>query len=282
MLHQAFIYFSSVAVWRRLLLMLWAVVMGMGGASAAEPAWQKVAYRVPVAESPLTHLAQKHEKLFTFFVENALHGKGKKDFETVTKRVKNKIMWRNGSGTNIYHDAFVRSYPFVSKVDLQGMPDSILLIAYLESQWHGKKGKKSADYGYWQFTPEVLKEIQSLDYVPDGLKTTNINKLRADATLSTQAAQVHLHRYHFYFANVAKFSESDAWLLTFTAFNWGAGNVKRMIADMESEGIEANFANFYHRLYAAHKANPSDISLRAATEYVPSLWNIAQLIGADK
>jgi hypothetical protein len=257
-------------------------VTGMGVAHANEPAWHKVVYQVPVAESPLTHLAHKHHELFAFFVKNALHGKGKKDFEAVSQRVKNKIMWRNGSGTNIYHEAFVRSYPFAATVDLQGMPDSILLIAYLESQWHGKKGKKSADYGYWQLTPEVLKEIQSLDYVPAILKTTHINKLRADASLSTQAAQVHLHRYHFYFANVAKFSESDAWLLTFTAFNWGAGNVKRMIADMESEGVEANFANFYHRLYAAHQANPGDVSLRAATEYVPSLWNIAQLIGADK
>jgi hypothetical protein len=158
------------------------------------------------------------------------------------------------------------------------MPDSILLIPYLESQWHGKRGIKSKDYGYWQLTPEVLKEIQTLDYVPAALKSMNINKLRSDAALSTQAAQAHLHRYHFYFANVAGFSESDAWLLTFTAFNWGAGNVKRMIADMQSEGVEANFANFYHRLYAAQQATPDDISLRAAVEYVPNLWNIAQLL----
>jgi hypothetical protein len=211
-------------------------------------------------------------------VGNALHGKGKKDFEAVTKRVKNKIQWQDGKGENAYDAAFVRSLPFVKAVDLQGMPDSILLIPYLESQWHPKRGDKAGDYGYWQLTPEVLKEIQTLDYVPTALKTMNINKLRSDATLSTQAAQAHLHRYHFYFANVAGFTESDAWLLTFTAFNWGSGNVKRMIADMQSEGVEANFANFYHRLYAAHQAKPDDISLRAAVEYVPSLWNIAQLL----
>lgn len=245
---------------------------------AKEPAWRKVVYQTPPAKPSLESLAQKQYNLFAFFVSNALHGKGKKDFDKVSKQVKNKIQWKDGNGTNAYNEAFVRSMPFVKSVDLQGMPDSILLIPYLESQWHGTRGIKSKDYGYWQLTPEVLKEIQTLDYVPDAIKTTGINKLRSDATLSTQAAQAHLHRYHFYFANVAGFSESDAWLLTFTAFNWGAGNVKRMISEMQSEGVEANFANFYHRLYAAHQATPDDISLRAAVEYVPSLWNIAQLL----
>ena len=261
---------------------LWALLLTVMTFSpcvhAGEPAWHKVVYQTPAAKPSLEHLANKHYDLFAFFVGNSLHGEGKKDFQAMTKRVKNKIMWKDNSGHNAYHEAFVRSYDFASTVDLQGMPDSILLIAYLESQWHGKKGKKSADYGYWQLTPEVLREIQTLEYVPAVIKTTGINTLRSDAKLSTQAAQAHLHRYHFYFANVAKFSESDAWLLTFTSFNWGAGNVKRMIAAMEAEGVEVNFANFYQRLYAAHQANPKDVSLRAAVEYVPSLWNIAQLL----
>ncbi len=246
-------------------------------AVAETPAWHKVAYQVP-AKASITQLAHKHYDLFAFFLSNALHGEGKTTFLQVTEQVRNKIQWRDKQGDNAYLDAFIRSYPFVKKVDLQGMPDSILLIAYLESQWHGKKGKKSADYGYWQLTPEVLKEIQTLDYVSDAIKTTGINKLRSNASLSTQAAQAHLHRYHFYFADVAGFAESDAWLLTFTAYNWGSGNVKRLIADMESRGIEPNFANFYHALYAQHLKQPGDRSLKAAVEYVPSLWNIAQLL----
>lgn len=245
---------------------------------AAEPAWHKVAYRIKVDEPSLPTLAARHHALFTFFLDNALHGKGKQDFERVAKQVKHNIRWRDGNGNNAYEQAFRRSLPFVKTLDLQGMPDSIMLIPYLESQWHSKKGEPAGDYGYWQLTPDVLREIQTLDYMPAAIKTTGINKLRSDASLSTQAAQAHLHRYHFYFANVASFPESDAWLLTFTAFNWGAGNVKRLLADLQSEGIEANFANFYQRLYTTHKANPGDISLRAAVEYVPNLWNIAQLI----
>ncbi len=244
---------------------------------ANEPAWLKVAYKVPQTPS-IKNLAHKQYALFQFFLENALSGTGRDDFLLVANKVSNDITWRNGKGGNIYNDAFQRSYPFVRAYDLQGMPDTIMLLAYMESQWHGKKGKKSADYGYWQLVPEVIREIQTLDYVPATLKNTSIDTIRSDATMSTQAAQIHLHRYHFYFNNVARFPEADAWLLTFTAFNWGAGNVKRMIADMESRGLEATYANFFHTLYKAHKTNPTDKSLKAAVEYVPKLWNIAQLI----
>ncbi|MBU0656894.1 MAG: transglycosylase SLT domain-containing protein [Gammaproteobacteria bacterium] len=265
----------------RLPLLLALALAGLPTISHAnEPAWLKVAYKVP-AEPSLRNLAHKQHDLFQFFLDNALHGNGKNDFLHIAKKVRNDITWRNGKGSNVYDDAFQRSYPFVKSHDLQGMPDSIMLIPYMESQWHGKKGKKSADYGYWQLVPEVIREIQTLDYIPDGLKTSDIDTIRTDATLSTQAAQVHLHRYHFYFANVAKFPEADAWLLTFTAFNWGAGNVKRMLADMQSKGLETSYSAFYHNLYAAHQDNPGDKSLKAAVEYVPKLWNIAQLIHAS-
>ena len=249
-------------------------------AHAEQPAWHKVAYQ-PTNGKSLSALAHKQHALFAFFLDNALRGKGRKDFLTVSKQVKNNITWRNGQGNNIYSDAFRRSWPFVRSLDLKGMPDSILLLAYLESQWHGHKGRTAGDYGYWQLVPEVIQEIQQLDYVPAKIRATDIDSVRADARLSTEVAQVHLHRYHFYFANVAGFSESDAWLLTFTAFNWGAGNVKRLIAELQAEGIEANYANFYQRLYATHRKNPGDRSLRAAVEYVPNLWNIAQLLKSE-
>jgi hypothetical protein len=266
--------------YRRILTLLFTCTVLAGVAQAAnEPEWHKVAYKTQ-AKPSLKNLANKQYELFRFFLDNSLQGAGKKDFLHVAKQVKNNITWRDEHGKNAYNEAFRRSYSFVQSTDLKGMPDTILLIPYIESQWHGKKGEKSGDYGYWQLIPEVIKEIQTLDYVPASVRETDINTLRENATLSTEAAQVHLHRYHFYFANVAKFSESDAWLLTFTSFNWGAGNVKRMIADLQADGIKANFSNFYHRLYATHKIRPGDKSLEAAVEYVPSLWNIAQLINS--
>ncbi len=258
------------------LTMLLGILTGLP-AHAAEPMWQTVAYR-PAGPVSLQTLARKQYALFHFFLQHSLSGSGKQDFETVSQQVRNNIRWNNKQGRNAYNEAFQRSFPFIKQVDLQGMPDSVLLIPYMESQWHGKKGNKAADYGYWQLVPEVIREIQSLDYVPPEIRKANIDNVRASAFLSTRAAQVHLHRYYFYFAKVAGFSESDSWLFTFTAFNWGAGNIKRTLAEMQQKGIPASYSNFYHYLYRMHQTRPGDKSLRAAVEYVPSLWNIAQLI----
>ena len=96
--------------------------------------------------------------------------------------------------------------------------------------------------------------------------------------MSTIAAQIHLRRYHYYFSRVAKFADNDAWLFTITAFNWGSGNVKRLLAEMEGRGIALNFSNFYLYLHRLHQSRPGDHSLKAATEYLPKLWNISQLL----
>lgn len=259
------------------------IVLGMLPAipvQATEPAWQTIAYKTSATPSSQDN-ASKQYALFHFFLQNSLSGKGKQDFETVSRQVKNNIQWRDKQGRNAYNEAFLRSLPFIKKIDLQGMPDSILLIPYMESQWNSKKGRKSADYGYWQLVPEVIREIQTLNHVSPDIRKANIDTLRTSVFLSTRTAQVHLRRYYFYFAKVAGFSESDAWLFTFTAFNWGSGNIKRTLAEMEQKGITSNYSNFYHYLYQMHQARRWDKSLKAAVEYVPSLWNIAQLIKAS-
>lgn len=228
--------------------------------------------------SPAKSLAQRHVTLFDNFVEDSLHGKGKKAFNKISNKVKINIRWLDDKGTNEYNEAFRRSIPFVSTYDLKGMPESIFLLSYMESQWHGKKGRKEADYGYWQMVPEVLNEIKTLPYLPKTIRKGHIDTIREDATLSTQAAQAHLHRYHFYFRNVANYSESDAWLLTFTSFNWGAGNVKRLMEEVKQDGLEPNYSNFYYYLYKLYLKTPNDRSMRAAVEYVPKLWHMAHLI----
>lgn len=243
---------------------------------AAETAWQK---QFPLPNKlTLSKTAAYQHDLFQYFLKQSLSGKGKQAFQKVSKRVANNITWRNSKGGNAYLAAYANSYEFIKKVDLQQMPATILLIPYLESQWHGTRGTPSGDYGYWQMVPEVVNEIRTLDHAPKAIKKSSANTIRSKATLSTQAAQLHLHRYYFYFAKVANYSESDSWLLTITAYNWGAGNVKRLMEELKAKGIKPNYANFYHALYKKQQANPADISLRAAVEYVPSLWHIAQMI----
>ncbi|MFZ1388831.1 MAG: transglycosylase SLT domain-containing protein [Thiolinea sp.] len=243
---------------------------------AAETAWQQA---LPAPTQPsLSKVAAYQQDLFQYFLNHSLSGKGKQSFQKVSKRVANNITWRNSKGGNAYLSAYKSSYPFIKKVDLQQMPAIILLIPYLESQWHGTRGDPSGDYGYWQMVPEVVNEIRTLEHAPSAIKKSSANTIRSKATLSTQAAQLHLRRYYFYFAKVAKYSETDSWLLTITAYNWGSGNVKRLMEELKAKGIKQNYANFYNALYKKQQANPSDISLRAAVEYVPSLWHIAQMI----
>ena len=255
---------------------LWLSLVVTKGAQADEVQWQTLVSSEALADTP-AGLAQQHYDLMQFFIQQSLYGDGKKAFDQVSKRVKPKIQWRTRRGYNHYEDAFLRSVKFTRQLDFEGMPLSIMLIAYLESQWRGKVGYPSGDYGYWQMVPEVLKEIQALDYVHEKVRNTPINALRESSFLSTKAAQVHLRRYYFYFAKIAGQSESDAWLFSFTAFNWGAGNVKRLQAKMKEAGLATDFSSFYHYLYQQQQQS-GDLSRRAALEYIPSLWAIAQLL----
>ena len=222
--------------------------------------------------------AQNNYDLFATFLEKSLSGQGKVDFYQMSKQVKRNIQWLDDNNTNAYNDAFRRSFKFIQQYDLKGMPSIIMLIPYMESQWQANKGDPKGDYGYWQLVPEVLNEIKTLNYVPASFNKHNANQIREHPQLSTNAAQIHLRRYYFYFAKVAKYPESEAWLFTLVAYNWGAGNVKRLLAELTAQGQLPTFANFYHALYGLYRKQPNDRSIRAAAAYVPSLWNMAQLL----
>lgn len=239
--------------------------------------WQQYRTELP-ARNNRANIATQQLELFAYFLQHSLHGKGHKAFRKVSKRIKNRITWRNRRGHNIYNQAFRKSYRFVKRLEFHEMPEIVMLIPYMESLWEPHKGHPASDYGYWQLVREVTDELIQLDYAPKALKKTHPDKIRSNAYLSTMAARMHLRRYYFYFAKVAKFSETDAWLLAMTSYNWGAGNTKRLIIKMKKQGISANFSNFYAFLYQQQRNNPSDLSLRAAVEYIPGLWHIAKLI----
>ena len=261
------------------LLLLISVLLFHISSIAAEPAqWTLVVHKDLHKESP-KNFAERNHLLFKHFLENALYSEGKQDFFNVIKQVKNNIFWTGRYSKNIYIDAFQRSYPAIKHIKWQdNIPEIVFLIPYIESLWRSKSGKPSADYGYWQLVPAIVKEIQELDTTPAEIKTARLNTIRSSFRLSTKVALIHLRRYYFYFAKVADYSESDAWLFSILAYNWGAGNVKRMLLAMQEENIETNFSNFYHYLHQKHQENQQDKSMKAALEYLPSLWNISQVI----
>lgn len=246
--------------------------------NAESPHWSLVIHE-SLKKPSLKNFSERNYILFQHFINSSLHASGKEDFLTVSKQVKNNIFWKGSKHKNIYIDAFQRSYPVVKNFDKRAdIPEIVFLIPYLESLWHSKSGKPSADYGYWQLVRTTVEEIQALATTPNDVKKANPNTIRSNPSLSTKVALLHLRRYYFHFAKVENYSETDAWLFSILSYNWGAGNVRRMLAEMQKKKIDTNFSSFYHYLYKAHLANKKDKSLKAAVEYVPSLWNIAKVI----
>lgn len=244
-------------------------------------------------------IAQQYKNSFSYFIDQSLSGEGRQSFDKMVNEVKNNIQWPDQTKKNKYLDAYERSLPFMSQIQLErdDVPKMVFLMPCLESTWQGKKGRPSSDYGYWQMVPEVINEIRGLHQASERLKNTDSNTARADAGLSTEAALIHLRRYYFYFRHVAGFTEEDAWLFSMTAFNWGVGNVKATIVAMKKDKKKKNkgkntavtFSSFYHYLYQLNKTNKDKIhivaktrSSRAALEYLPNLWNIAVLIQKKK
>lgn len=220
---------------------------------------------------------------FDLYVVSAIKGESLADFEEITAEVKNNIFWKTKRNNNKYQAAYKRSLPYLKKMFRDDVPDFVFLIPYLESGWRAKKGKKKSDYGYWQMVSEVVEEIKTLDHASKALKRAHPDKIRSNLKLSTEAAIIHLKRYYFYFRHVANFEEADAWLFSVTAYNWGAGNIKRALLRMLKEKVvkddsELSFSEFYHYLYKSSQNHPSDKSMRVALEYLPNLWNISLLI----
>jgi hypothetical protein len=261
-----------------LLLVISFFLSVSGRLQATEPDWLSVIPK-KLKKTTRANFAERRYLLFKHFIAKSLRTRGKKDFRNISKKMRNKIFWKGRRKKNIYLDAYHRSYPSIKRIDMRpDIPEIVLLIPYLESLWHSKSGKPAADYGYWQLVLSIVEEIQQLETTPHYLKKASPNKIRSSASLSTQVALLHLRRYYFYFAKVANYTETDAWLFAIVSYNWGAGNVKRMLAKMKRKGIKRNFSNFYHYLYRTHRRNTDDRSLKAAVEYLPSLWNIAKII----
>ncbi len=263
----------------RYLLYFILVLLFINTALAKESDWAFVTpYKTQKSERD--QYVDKIQVLFRYFLNQSLRSDGKKDFEKVIKRVRHRIFWKlDKNKKNVFLDAFQRSYSKVKHYKLPAnVPQIVLLIPYIESLWQAKAGKSAKDYGYWQLLRGVVKEIKQLPTTPKYLKKMSIDKIRTHHKYSTRVALLHLQRYYFYFHHVRRFTKTDAWLFSILSYNWGAGNVKRLLVKMKKQKIKLNFSNFYHYLYKKQARNKDNKSLRSALEYLPHLWNIALVI----
>ena len=231
------------------------------------------------AKDSAPDFAISHYESLEAIIYMSLEDEGSEAFGAVTARVKNNIQWSDGKTPNRYIVAYQRCIPFLEQSSIrENMPSFVFLIVYLESACRADVGNPDHDYGYWQMIPEVVEEIHKLPEASEALAAASIHEIRSSQTLSTEAAFIHLHRYYFYFRHVAGFEEEDAWMFTLVSFNWGAGNVKRMLIAMQEEEKEISFSSFYKYLFDKNKLNKDDKSMRVAAEYIPNLWNIALLL----
>ena len=226
------------------------------------------------------HYIERNYYLFRYFLNNSLRSQGQKDFEKVIDRVRRRIFWKlDKHKKNVFVDAFERSYPQIKHYQLpKNTPQIILLIPYIESLWRAKAGSPEKDYGYWQLLGSIVEEIKALPSTSPYLKQFSIDKIRSHHLLSTRVALLHLQRYYFYFHHNRGFNKTDAWLFTMLAYNWGSGNVRRLLAEMKHKKIKQNFSSFYHYLYQQQAKDKDNRSLRSAVEYLPHLWNILLVI----
>lgn len=232
-----------------------------------------------LAENNREDYKTSHHESLEAIIFLSLEGDGLDTFDGITAKVKNNIHWSSGKTVNPYIKAYQRCYPFLQSSKIRNkMPSFVFLIVYLESACRADVGNLNHDFGYWQMIPEVVDEIRQLPEASEALALASTHKVRISQTLSTEAAFIHLRRYYFYFRHVANFEDEDAWMFTLVAFNWGAGNVKRMLIDMGNEGKERSFSAFYHYLVARSAVRRKDKSMRVAVEYIPNLWNIALLL----
>ncbi len=235
-------------------------------------------FSAPLQATTFKDFSTQKYKTFQNLINTTLYGEAKKRFDEVAQQNRRDIFWTKDGKKNRYQKAFKRAYPVLKNADSKGIPDIIFLIPAFESLWQAKNGSPTSDYGYWQLVPTIVDEIKTLPNTPAKIKKATTNKIRTDPLLSTETAIIHLRRYFFFFHKVAKFPVSDACFFSIVSYNWGAGNVKRMLGFMQAQRIPLSFSNFYQVLYSTHKQHPGDKSLRAAVEYLPNLWNLAQVV----
>jgi hypothetical protein len=97
---------------------LLCILFFVNSASAKTSDW---AFVIPdkLQKPTRTYYVERMQVLFTHFLQESLRSQGKGDFETVVKRVRNRIFWKvNQQKKNVFLDAFHRSYPDINQYEL--------------------------------------------------------------------------------------------------------------------------------------------------------------------
>jgi membrane-bound lytic murein transglycosylase D len=116
-------------------------------------------------------------------------------------------------------------FHIVEEVERRGIPLEIALLPFVESAFNPEAMSRSAAAGMWQFVPATGRDFS--------LRQNIFRDDRRDVLASTRAALDYLAGMH---------SRFDDWQLALAAYNWGPGNVQRVIAANDRSGRVTTFA----------------------------------------
>ena len=150
-------------------------------------------------------------------------------------------------------DRLLEYLPYLcEKVWDRGMPGEICLLPIVESRLDPFAFSPGGAVGLWQFIPATAKRF--------GLKIDWWVDERRDVVLATDAALNYLEELHDRFGD---------WLLALAAYNWGEGNVSRMLRRSEPSAgffdikVPRETARYVDRLlaYSAVFARPASFGV---------------------
>ncbi|RZA31608.1 MAG: LysM peptidoglycan-binding domain-containing protein, partial [Lysobacteraceae bacterium] len=164
-------------------------------------------------------------------------------------------------------------YHVVQELEKRGMPTELALLPVIESGFNPQALSTANAAGLWQFVPGTGKDYN--------LKQNMFKDERRGVLASTDAALTYLQRLYTMFGD---------WQLALAAYNWGEGNIQRIVKknqalgkgtdfDSLAELMPAETRNYVPKLQAVKNivANPSQYNVA-----LPAIENQPYFTAVDK
>lgn len=140
-------------------------------------------------------------------------------------------------------------YYVVQELEKRNMPSELALLPFIESAFNPQAFSSAQAAGMWQFIPSTGRDYN--------LKQNMFNDDRRAVLASTDAALTYLQRLHGMFGD---------WQLALAAYNWGEGNVSKLIKRNQIAGRPTDY-NSMSAMMPAETRN-----------YVPKLQAVKNII----
>ncbi|RLM51913.1 lytic transglycosylase, partial [Halobellus sp. Atlit-31R] len=115
-------------------------------------------------------------------------------------------------------------YHIVQELEKRGMPTELALLPVIESAFNPQALSTADAAGLWQFVPGTGRDYD--------LKQNMFKDERRGVLASTDAALSYLQRLYTMFGD---------WQLALAAYNWGEGNIQRIIKKNQALGKGTDF-----------------------------------------